>query len=49
MFTTRLDTLFGVTFMVLSTEHPFIQQAAESDPASRPSATRWPPRAGRSA
>jgi leucyl-tRNA synthetase len=33
VFTTRLDTLFGVTFMVLSTEHPIIQKAAESDPA----------------
>jgi len=32
VFTTRLDTLFGVTFMALSTEHPFIQKAAESDP-----------------
>ena len=33
VFTTRLDTLFGVTFMVLSAEHPIIQQAAASDPA----------------
>jgi leucyl-tRNA synthetase len=33
VFTTRLDTLFGVTFMVLSTEHPFIQEAAKSDPS----------------
>ena len=33
VFTTRLDTLFGVTFMALSTEHPVIEQAAESDPA----------------
>jgi len=32
VFTTRLDTLYGVTFMALSTEHPFIQKAAESDP-----------------
>jgi leucyl-tRNA synthetase len=32
VFTTRLDTLFGVTFMVLSTEHPFIVKAAETDP-----------------
>ena len=31
VFTTRLDTLYGVTFMALSTEHPFIQKAAESD------------------
>ena len=35
VFTTRLDTLFGVTFMVLSTEHPFIVKAAESDPGLR--------------
>jgi len=32
VFTTRLDTLFGVTFMVLSAEHPFIIKAAETDP-----------------
>jgi leucyl-tRNA synthetase len=32
VFTTRLDTLFGVTFMAFSTEHPFIEKAAESDP-----------------
>jgi leucyl-tRNA synthetase len=32
VFTTRLDTLYGVTFMALSTEHPFIQKAAETDP-----------------
>jgi leucyl-tRNA synthetase len=31
VFTTRLDTVFGVTFMVLSTEHPLIQEAAEAD------------------
>nr|WP_320133017.1 leucine--tRNA ligase [uncultured Holophaga sp.] len=33
VFTTRLDTLFGVSFMALSTEHPLIEKAAESDPA----------------
>ena len=33
VFTTRLDTLFGVTFMALSTEHPVIEKAAETDPA----------------
>ncbi len=33
VFTTRLDTLCGVTFMALSTEHPVIEQAAKSDPA----------------
>ena len=32
VFTTRLDTLFGVTFMVLSAEHPFVIKAAETDP-----------------
>jgi leucyl-tRNA synthetase len=31
VFTTRLDTLFGVTFMALSTEHPVIEMAAETD------------------
>jgi leucyl-tRNA synthetase len=33
VFTTRLDTLYGVTFMALSTEHPFIKKAAETDKA----------------
>jgi len=33
VFTTRLDTLFGVSFMAFSTEHPLIEQAAETDPA----------------
>ena len=33
VFTTRLDTLFGVTFMALSTEHPVIEKAAETDSA----------------
>jgi len=33
VFTTRLDTLFGVTFMALSTEHPVIEKAAETDAA----------------
>jgi len=32
VFTTRLDTLYGVTFMVLSTEHPFVEKASESYP-----------------
>jgi leucyl-tRNA synthetase len=32
VFTTRLDTLYGVTFMVLSTEHPFVEKAAETYP-----------------
>ncbi|MBK8789668.1 MAG: leucine--tRNA ligase [Holophagaceae bacterium] len=35
VFTTRLDTLFGVTFMALSTEHPVIEKAAETDAALR--------------
>ena len=33
VFTTRLDTLFGVSFMALSTEHPVIEEAAKTDPA----------------
>jgi leucyl-tRNA synthetase len=35
VFTTRLDTLYGVTFMALSTEHPFIKKAAETDKGLR--------------
>ena len=31
VFTTRLDTLFGVSFLALSTEHPIIQAASASD------------------
>lgn len=31
VFTTRLDTLFGVSFLALSTEHPLIEEAAKSD------------------
>jgi leucyl-tRNA synthetase len=31
VFTTRLDTLFGVSFMALSTEHPLIVEAAKTD------------------
>jgi leucyl-tRNA synthetase len=33
VFTTRADTLFGVTFMALSAEHPLAQLAAERDAA----------------
>ncbi|HJU82880.1 MAG TPA: leucine--tRNA ligase [Holophagaceae bacterium] len=33
VFTTRLDTLFGVSFLALSTEHPLIERAAAADPA----------------
>ena len=32
VFTTRLDTLYGVNFLALSSEHPFIKAAAETDP-----------------
>ena len=31
VFTTRLDTLFGVSFMALSTEHPLVAEAAKGD------------------
>ncbi len=29
MYTTRPDTLFGVTYMVLSPEHPYIDKWAD--------------------
>ena len=35
VFTTRLDTLFGVNFLALSSEHPFIKAAAESNAGLR--------------
>jgi leucyl-tRNA synthetase len=35
VFTTRIDTIYGATFMVLAPEHPIVQQfAAESDDAA---------------
>ncbi|MCJ0826013.1 leucine--tRNA ligase [Luteimonas sp. 50] len=33
VFTTRPDTLMGVTFVSIAAEHPLAQQAARSDPA----------------
>jgi len=35
VFTTRPDTLMGVTFVSIAAEHPLAQRAAESDPALR--------------
>jgi leucyl-tRNA synthetase len=36
VFTTRVDTIFGATFIVLAPEHPLVEQfaAASSDPAA---------------
>lgn len=31
-FTTRVDTLFGATYMVLSPEHPFVEKIIKSNP-----------------
>ena len=36
VYTTRCDTLFGVTYMVISPEHPYLQQWKEPDPATGP-------------
>ena len=33
VYTTRPDTIYGVTYMALAPEHPFVVAAAESDPA----------------
>jgi len=33
VFTTRADTLFGVTYVAVAAEHPLAQQAAEGNPA----------------
>lgn len=33
VFTTRADTLFGVTYVAVAAEHPLAQQAAENNPA----------------
>ncbi len=33
VFTTRADTLFGVTYVAVAAEHPLAQKAAESNPA----------------
>jgi leucyl-tRNA synthetase len=33
VFTTRADTLFGVTFMAIAAEHPIALEAAKSNPA----------------
>ena len=40
VFTTRADTLFGVTFMAVAAEHPLAQRAARGQPRRcRPSST----------
>ncbi|HHW82606.1 MAG TPA: leucine--tRNA ligase [Actinomycetales bacterium] len=46
VFTTRPDTLFGATFMVVSPEHPLVDAAAGVIPASWPVTTRDAWRAG---
>ena len=40
VFTTRPDTLFGATFMVVSPEHPLVAEAADLVPTAWPAGTR---------
>ena len=41
VFTTRPDTLFGATFMVLAPEHPFVEQLTHDDVKSEVAAYRF--------
>jgi leucyl-tRNA synthetase len=42
VFTTRIDTIFGATFLLLAPEHPLVQQwAAEGDDAFRENLKRF--------
>jgi len=41
VFTTRQDTLFGATFMLVAAEHPLVMKLAKGNLARKPSLNLW--------